>query len=441
MSLKDEVLSASVAQILQFGIAGLGSVWLAWKLGPKGLGTYAIVLSIAFIASRPVNGMSIATKQRAASQDKTSEMTLLILGVSILFSVLCLIGGFLLGRMVEGAAIATIVLYAPMNTMGTLIDVGRRTWVSLSRVVLMTSLQVGLFVIIGPTVEIALVSYIISNIAGVLGMLWLISPGFRLFTEADVLSVWDYAKHSIPANLFGEITDRADILVLGALLGSFSSGLYEVAWRVTIPISFLAMLASTGHMRDVASKTTDDYLRPLNYVSVLPIPFLVGSLFVGEEVLVLFFGEQYRPAWILLVGLALFQVFRSQTTIRNAIVFGEDNPDLVVKINAVVLAVNVSLGAFLAVVIGPIGVVIATVFTEFGQLVWYTKETGGPWVVSGVREQIISAAAMGLVLLPSLFVDTETIPMTMGVIVVGVITYGTVLFFRPRHRQLIRETI
>lgn len=443
MSLRDEVLSGGVAKAAQTAIGAGGSVWLAWKLGPVGLGEYAIVISLAFILSRPVDGMAFAGKHRASSGMDMAQvlgltMAIILVWTTVLFSLISILEGLFIA-----AGIVSYSIYIPFQTLGTVRDVGIQTWNATGRVLVTVAGQVFSFIVLDPSVSLAIAWYIIGNGVGILLSLRLIGTLPRVPYIAQVRSIGSYAKHSIVSSLTGEITDRADILILGAIVGTAAAGDYEVAWRLTVPVAFVAILAGSGHMRDVAGERTKDRMLPLHFVSVFSVPFVGGAALLGIPVLELVFGTEYRSAWLLLVGLALFQLFRTQSIVRRAIINGDNRPDIVKWVNIVTLFVNVTAGMAGAYFFGPLAVVVATVVTELGQLAVYTYFTGRPAVPRGLLEQIVSALVMVALLGPLISLYPPQILLELAAFVLfGVVAYFTsLLVLGSYHRRLASDLL
>ncbi len=191
-------------------------------------------------------------------------------------------------------------------------------------------------------------------------------------SRAFVRSLAEYARYSIPGSLLSTTYDRLDVLLLGFLLvdGTSAVGLYEVAWKLTLPAVFVADMAGRGLMATVSARRdrktgpARDISNTLAYAGILAFPVLFGSLALSEPLVVTVYGPDYRNAAILLVGLALYRVVRTQSGPLFQALNGLDRPDVAMRLSAVAVVVNLVLGVLLTLRFGVIGVVLATIVAE-----------------------------------------------------------------------------
>jgi O-antigen/teichoic acid export membrane protein len=187
-------------------------------------------------------------------------------------------------------------------------------------------------------------------------------------------SVWSYARYSIPTAMLGAAYGRFDVIVLGTFLTTATVGYYEVAYRLTVPATFMttalagALMPKVSNLHSRGEEIASDITNALAYNSVLSIPLFFGAAALAREVVVTIYGGEYVGAAGFLVGLALYQVIATQTSIYQRTISGVDRPDLEFRIDGATLVFNVTVGVSLLFTMGAIGVIVATVLAEFIRL-------------------------------------------------------------------------
>ncbi|MFC6755563.1 polysaccharide biosynthesis C-terminal domain-containing protein [Halomicroarcula sp. GCM10025894] len=216
-------------------------------------------------------------------------------------------------------------------------------------------------------------------------------------------------------------------------------GYYDVAWKLTLPVMFVAQTAGSALMSkmsalDAADEATNtDIVNTLSFSGVLAVPAFVGFLLLHTEVLVTAFGSEYTSAWPLLIGLAAYRVVATQSQPLINALNGLDRPDITMWITGTTVAGNVVLGVVLTLYYGPVGVVIATFLAEFARyiaaiVIIHREVTPFSPVSKPVVQQIASAVVMGAgVALTQQFVTVASW-VDLGILVgVGAAVYWLVL--------------
>lgn len=395
VSLGGETAKATVAKLLMAVTGFVGTIVFARVLGPATFGGFYLLFGLVKLADRPANGWGIAAKKRFSEvADLDREVVGTVFAVVALWGGIAIVGAVVAANRLrsytglEEAPVLFVVLllsvslYEPLEKVVQARGlVGVATWVDAARSYLTLPLQLG-FVLYG--FGAAGMAY------GLAGASLLVVPA--LLHYADVLptvptretirSVWTYAKYSIPSNFFGTVYGRFDVLLLGFMLTPAAAGQYEVAAKLTLPATFVAVTAASGLMSRVSNYHSQDkdvepdISNTLAFTSILSIPIFFGALAIPEPLIVTFYGGKYTGAAPLLVGLALYQIVRSQTEPLIQSVNGLDMPEVNMRLSFATLAVNVVLGVALVYFVGAVGVVVATVVAEslrYGVLAFLLK--------------------------------------------------------------------
>jgi O-antigen/teichoic acid export membrane protein len=364
-------------------VAFLGSIFLARVLGPDGYGSYYFIAALAGLLDNPITGWARACKKRFTEVDFPKEQAVgsLMIVITLGF-ITMLVGSWLTAPILQRFSplpsvwLLLAVLFLGTSAFRSLQEIlngtdrfGSTQWVTTGRDVLRVLLQAGLvtagFGVVGMVWGMAVASLLLCPVILLLAR---VRP--EVPTWESTKDIWQYGKSSVPAGLVGTAKSRADIILLGVLATNSAIGYYEIALRMTVPAVFLASVASgglVGRISELESRGEEFYVdieNNLSYASFIAIPIFFGSLSIGGPVVGAIYGSKFIPAGEYIAGLALYRVFSSQKQVLASVINGLDRPDLNLYISTATAVINISLGLALLFIIGPLGVVIATVVTD-----------------------------------------------------------------------------
>ncbi len=459
ISLGTETVKGVSAKFTQAVLGFVGTIIFARILGPTSFGGFYFLLAITQLTNRPVRGVANAVKKRFSEIEAPQEE---LVGLIILTNVI-LVGtsGLLvvstdylanqtnvpMGEVVFLAILVATIFFFPFQSV--LQSAGRpglTMWIDTGRSVLTLGLQL-LFISLG--LGAAGMGY------GLAGATILLTPATYYFLQTapaipqwnTIRSVWMFARYSIPEAVVGEAYNRFDILLLGALIGSAIVGQYEVGAKLTLPAVFLSGAITVGLMPKISGvdsrdgDPTKDASNAISYASALSIPILFGAVALSERLVVTVYGSQYTAAAPFLIGLALYRVFVTQSSVYKSILTGIDEPRTTLKYSTVSLVVNLILGVSLLLQVGPIGVVAATIVAEATRLLLFIRKTkqhlpGIDPFPSPLAHQLFAGAVMSVAVLGI----KEVIPLRswveIGLIVgIGGVVYTAVMLAISRHAR------
>jgi O-antigen/teichoic acid export membrane protein len=258
-------------------------------------------------------------------------------------------------------------------------------------------------------------------------------------SRETVASLWSYARYSIVSSFVGRAYDRFDVLLLGALVTTGAVGDYEVAYKLTLPATMLTGVVGSGLTPKVSNRhskgqaVATDVTNAVSYTSLLSVPIFFGALAIPKSLVVTLYGPEYATAAAFLVGLALYQVVSTQTLMYQHTLAGLDLPDVQMRVNVVTLAFNVVVGVALLAVVGPLGVVVATILAEglryLASMVAVRRRLKD---VEVVPRALLEQALVGVVMFAVVEAAQQTVVVRswvdLGLLVgVGAVTYGLVL--------------
>jgi len=452
-----------VGRVVTMLVAFLGAILLARLLGPSGYGAFYLLMAIVSFLDNPVTGWANACRKRLTEVDFPSGEAVgsTLIGIFISIAVVTITAFVFadpIARLTEQSDgwILVSVLFSGVVVYLTTLEVLKSTayfgvsnWLMAVRDVIRVLAQAA-FVLGGYGVAGMVGGMVIANLVVAPVALYLIGARPRVPSLDSLRQIGIFARSSIPNGIVGTAQNRMDVLLLGALASTSVVGNYEVSMKITMPAMFVAGVSSSGLMGRISNLQSKgeeierEVRNNLAYASVIAVPLFFGGLVMGRPVVVTFFGSEYADAGAFVAGLALFHLFRSQKSILVSVINGVDRPELNLRTSVVVFSVNLLLGVGLYFLIGPIGVVAATVVSEalgylFRAYVVGTLVPGIELLPRPLIEQFVSGALMAAVV----WTARSMLPLAwwgnvIAILCVGGLTYTVSLLFTSKE---LRSTV
>lgn len=452
MNLGLESLKGFAGKVVQAILGFVGTIIFARVLGPTSFGGFYFLLSLVFIADRPLRGFGQAVEKRYSEANAPKGE--IAGGVLVWSAVTFVVAGFVVFALGDRLVRATTIDRAPVVFMALFVSLGlffptqkmlggegwisKQTWNDTLRSVFTLPLQL-VFVLTGFGAAgmgygLAAATLLVIPVA-----LYFLRVRPTVPSGETLVSLWSYAKYSTVAAFVGKAYDRFDVILLGALLTTGAVGYYEAAFKLTVPATFLASVIASGLAPKVSNRCSKgqdidtDITNAVAYASIVSIPLFFGALAIPRPLVVTAFGSEYAEATTFLVGLALYQAMYSQTIMYQHALMGLDLPDVRMRIDAVTLGFNVVVGVTLVLSVGAIGVVVATVLAETARYLLSLfavkrRVTDVDVVPRTLFEQVFAGGVM--------YVAVNTVQQTVAVrswfdlfliVGIGVFTYAAVL--------------
>ncbi len=470
VSLGGETAKGTAAKFVTLGVGFVGSIVLARSLGPAAYGGFYALLAIVEIVDRPIRGWATAGKKRASESgaDRDQIATALISALAVFLGIISA-GALLAGDVLRSyadlsaavpmfiALLVTTTLYVTIRALVTSRGlIGLATWTNTIRNGTAVPLQILFAVPLGFGLGAAGMAY--GYAAGTLLVVPMVAYYAKVRPETPtwetVRSLWGYAKYSIPSGFLGRVYSRFDLLLIGALVGPASVGYYEIAYRISLPATFLSTVAASALLPRVSFRATDsksfttDVASVLSYSSLLSLPIFFGAVVIANDLVIVLYGTDYTGAGLLLIGIALYRIVKSQSGPLKSVVDGIDRPDYNLRLSAITLLLNVLLGVILILEYGAIGVVVATVIAEsfrYLGLCWFLRREVPELRLYSrpILEQAFAAAAMCLLVLAALELTSFSRTVEVGfALVLGAVSYASFLLVGSSyHRSLLQSSV
>lgn len=236
--------------------------------------------------------------------------------------------------------------------------------------------------------ELALIlAMIVSAKLEVLVSLFVIKPQPRLKYEMKkVREIIKEGKWITFAGTFEYLFQHLDDILVGRLLGAYSLGLYQQAYRIsTLPISESEQIISRVTLPVYANISGDrkqlrsSFLKITSAIALFVIPFGLLLMIFSREIILLLFGEIWLPAVPALRVLAVFGIIKALSNSGYPLFLSLKKQRVVTYVTtAGILGLSIPLvplinqfgivGAAYATILGSFASIIATIYFLFKTL-------------------------------------------------------------------------
>jgi len=446
-----EVSKGFVAKILVAVVGFWRSIVFARVLGPTGYGAFHVIVAVASVLDNPVMGFASACKKRISEHDHDTGaiMTagLLVAGFGSLLSVWRYphdrtVRGLLRYR--ERMALRRDRIHwrrifkVLQEMVAGIGHFGTAVVLDMLRSILTIPLQLLLVVFFGLGVSGMVYGLALASLLMLPLTLYVMAVRPSVPDRRTLKSLWQFARFSVPNNFVGTAYSRLDVLLLSAMLGSAAAGQYQIALQLVLPGLLLSSVMASGLFVEVSSQVSQNeaidrqVTNNVAFASLFAVPIFFGALAMPESIVVTVFGDEYREAAPLLVGLSIYQILQTQSTQITSVLSGQDRPDLNLWIRTVTLITNLILGIALVFWVGPIGVVMATVIAECINYILTThyarRYVTYEILPEPLRCQLYSGGIMFVIVQVAHWVLGVNSWVDLGILIcLGVLVYGTTL--------------
>ncbi|WP_136689049.1 oligosaccharide flippase family protein [Halorhabdus amylolytica] len=454
LNLSKETIISVGARITLLLSGFIGIVYFARTVPPENLGTYFFIIAFSQIIQQVIEGLGKAIKKRISEEGVDPEgyfglglfsNLIFVLFLLALVSVAYFVGleqsigipfeyiYWMVGIIAtSGLFVLTSQVYAGIGYPG--LSMWMNTIRNIGRVTIQIVLVANGFGIAGLFAGFVISNVIMAVTVSIISGIWPHLPSKRTIKRTA-----SFARWSIPNVLFQRFYSRADVLLIGILVGGTAVSYYEVALKLTTPAIFIpvslgnVLLVKTSGLSSINEDARSGLRRSIGYAGLLSIPIFFGSLVVGQELLVVAYGQNYASALPVLIGLGLFQVVNTYRIPFARFFDGIDKPRLNTGVNLVTISIHLLLAFYLGTRYALLGIVAATIVAEVIRITLYlyfcNKIYNDIFIDKMVAHQIISGTVMsGVVyILAKLNYLEPNLFALLSLIAIGGAIYVTVL--------------
>jgi O-antigen/teichoic acid export membrane protein len=166
-------------------------------------------------------------------------------------------------------------------------------------------------------------------------------PRLRHASVAMWRSLATFGRHVLAADVVMGAGDKVDSVVIGRFLSTAALGQYRYAWRVAVlPLAAVVNVAAYVLYPAFARIAADEerfqaaFLRALRWVSIVGLPASLILLPLGEPLVVLAFGEAWRPAGRALTAMCAFAAGHTYDSLASEAWKAAGRPDMLPRMHA-----------------------------------------------------------------------------------------------------------
>jgi O-antigen/teichoic acid export membrane protein len=287
-------------------------------------------------------------------------------------------------------------------------------------------------------------------------------PRPRLASVAMWRSLAAFGRHVLAADVVMGAADKVDSVVIGRLLSTAALGQYRYAWRVAVlPLAAVVNVAAYVLYPAFARIAPDEerfraaFLRALRWVSIVGLPASLILLPLGEPLVVLAFGETWRPAGRALTAMCAFAAGHTYDSLASEAWKAAGRPDMLLRMHLLsAVSLVISMLAFLPLGLTGMGaalslssiVVAAYALRGAGRVL----RIGSRRLVDEVWPAALAAGVMSgaLFALERTVTRSDTHGVAVGLALLGaeallgaVVFLAVLLAVRPERRGELRELV
>ncbi|QLG63403.1 oligosaccharide flippase family protein [Halorarum salinum] len=443
----------------------LATIVLTRTLGQEQYGAYVVVLSVLAWAAIAGNlGLTAAVRKRVSEATEGNFVVSGILAQIALYAIVAICLWFARPYLnsymeIEATSILIVMLGVSLgvNLVRAVLQGQHLVHVSsiLSPVewTIRSIVQVTL-VLAGFGIAGAFAGYVVGAIVAIVIGSCLVSVDYATPTREDFRQLRSYAQFSWLASVKGRTFLSMDTIILAFFVTNSLIGVYEVAWNLA---SLFAIFGSSitrtlfPEMSKISSERGVDghvsgLLRvSLAYTGLIIIPGFAGAILVGDVVLTVY-GSGFETGYYILLVLTFARLlYGYQSQFMNTI-DAVDRPDLTFRINAVFVAINLTLNILLTAQFGWYGAATATTASAavgLGLGYYYATNIMDVIVPVGeITKQWLAAGIMAAVVFVGRVAIEDSLPIVLVLIGVGAVVYlAALLALSQEFRTTVEDNL
>lgn len=242
------------------------------------------------------------------------------------------------------------------------------------------------------------IGQIYADVATLLGIIWVAGFPRRMRWDRQLYrEAVRFGSSATGSTIFSVIASTADNVIVGILFGVETLGFYGMAFYLTEQPATKLNLMISPVLSPLYSKLKDDfaainrvYLKIARVTVLFLAPVLLGMAVSAPEGVNLVLGEKWAPMVGLLRVLSVVALLRILTANASTVLFARNEPDRVLAVNALIVAVHPPLFYLLGRQFGMNGILFVwlAVFpvVGVGAWLWMIRRSTGLSIMDFLRE-------------------------------------------------------
>ncbi|MDM5264399.1 MOP flippase family protein [Sulfurovum sp. XTW-4] len=169
------------------------------------------------------------------------------------------------------------------------------------------------------------------------------------FSWSDIMSIWKYTMNLSMFNFVNYFTGNADNFLIGKFLGSYSLGIYSLAYKIMLyPILNVSqvllriLFPAFAKIQNDKNKFRQMYLRIIFAIALISFPTMIGLIVTAETLVPVVFGDKWHGLDIIIMILAPVGMLRSIVTTTGSVFMAVGATDKLFKIGTISAVVTVT---------------------------------------------------------------------------------------------------
>ena len=361
---------------------------LARKLGTEGIGRYALAYSLLelFNTIGPLGLYAVITREGSRDRPVLEKMLAnsMTLGsaASVLLIIVMIASGKILGYDEQTQRVLVILSLALWPyTMGNFFEGASVALEKMNFIAYSTFLEYALKVGVGTGLlfagfglEAVMIVAVIGRFSGaILNAILLGSENIKIrfgFNPEMIRKLLRLCPTFLFIGIFATLYWRIDIIMLSKMRPLEEVGLYGAAYRLfnfslMLPTSLALALypLMTRLVKQDREQLNKLGRTALRYLFALTLPIAIGLTFIGEDILVLLFGADFRLAATTVAVLAWALIPYGVVRYNAYLLFAADRQNVDLVINIIMSLLNIALNLVLIPKYGHPGAAVATLIS------------------------------------------------------------------------------
>jgi lipopolysaccharide exporter len=268
------------------------------------------------------------------------------------------------------------------------------------------------------------------------------------FHRSDLKGFMGFGLYQMGERGINYLGRNLDKLIIGVSLGSYTLGLYSMAYQLMVKPFQMFNLIITRITTPLFSKfQTDDALLRNSFLNMVRLtaltlfPVYIGMIILAQPLFLLLFGEQWLPAVKVFQVLALLGFFYSIGNLLGSLLVGKGRPDIGFNLNIAVFflyGIAIWIGVRYGIEGAAWGLVLTTAFILFPigfWIRWHLIQMKPLEYLRAFTPMFISGLLMGaLVYIAHHYIGPHDsiIPNMILSIFIGVATYLSIIYLWQR---------
>ncbi len=296
-----------------------------------------------------------------------------------------------------------------------------------------------LFIVLDVSSKSLLIGYTLGSLAGTLMSFWIFRHHFRnLLEKFDKKLIGPIIREAWPfalTGVFGSLMITVDTIMLGWLRGASDVGFYSAAQR---PVQLLYLIptflaASVFPVLSRLAHADNDKFRAvfektLKSLFLLAIPIAIGGVLLSDQIIILLFGEPFRPAIISFALLITTVIIVFPSYVMTNSIFAYNSQSFFMKSVSVGFIINAILDYILIPHYGGPGSALATIVSQIimNLFLWRKMKSINRFeIFHNLKKIIIATTFMGIGVF---LLKTLGVPVIFN-ICIAVMLYLALLYF------------